>query len=94
MNDGREESDIGKLIVRAKAQIEALTGRPVHGVVAIEPEEGVWRITLELIELERIPASTNVIGRYDVVVDDDGGVREFARTQRYYSNRADEDDRY
>ena len=94
MNDGREETDIGKLIIRAKAQLEALTGRPVNGVVAVEPEDGVWRVTLELVELERIPASTNVIGRYELVVDDDGGLREFARTQRYYNNRADEDDGY
>jgi hypothetical protein len=46
---------------------------------------------MEVVELERIPASTNVIGTYDVVVDRSGELLEFTRTHRYHRNRADDE---
>lgn len=82
---------IKTLILRARSEFEELTGRPVDRVVGIEADDGGWRLTVETIELERVPASTNVIGTYDVVVGADGTVQEFMRTRRYHRNRADDE---
>jgi hypothetical protein len=75
-----------------KTEMAELTGRPVETVFAAERREDGWHMTLEVVELERIPASTSVMGSYDVIADRDGHVLEYARTHRYYHNRADETD--
>jgi hypothetical protein len=87
----RNGTGIKALILKARSEFEELTGRPIDRVVGVEPEDAGWRLTVEVVELERIPASTNVIGTYDVVVGREGEVHEFARTRRYHRNRADEE---
>jgi Gas vesicle synthesis protein GvpO len=77
-------------IESAKAEMAELTGRWVDAVTAVERQDEGWQLTLELVELERIPASTSVIGSYNVLADRDGHVVEYARTHRYYNNRADD----
>ncbi len=50
-----------------------------------------WRLSYEVVELERIPVTTSVLASYDLLLDGDGTVREFERTRRYFRNQADED---
>ena len=45
-----------------------------------------------VVELERIPASTNVMATYEAVVDFDGNVVEYARVRRYHRNQVDGND--
>lgn len=81
---------VAAVIRTARAEMQDLTGRSVIGVSAVEPAESGWRLELEMVELERIPASTSVLGSYDLHVDRDGHVQQYSRTHRYYRNRADE----
>jgi hypothetical protein len=87
-NDG---AGIKTMILQARSDFEQLTGRPVDRIVGVVSDDSGWRITMEVVELERIPASTNVIGTYDVVVDRSGELLEFTRTHRYHRNRADDE---
>jgi Gas vesicle synthesis protein GvpO len=77
-------------IESVKAEMAELTGRRVDAVTGVERGDEGWQLTIEIVELERIPASTSVIGSYNVVADQDGHVVEYARTHRYYNNRADD----
>lgn len=78
-----------KLIDAARAEVEELTGHPVDTVSAFERDSDGWRISLEVVELERIPASTNVMATYEALVDGDGSVLEYARVRRYHRNQVD-----
>jgi hypothetical protein len=80
------------VLERARHEMEALTGRPVDAVTGVRRAEDGWELTVEVVELERIPASTSVLGAYEVVVDSDGSIVEYQRTQRYYRNQASEGD--
>lgn len=90
--DSGRRPRIAAVVGAARREIEALTGRPVESVSAVRRSDDGWVVSLEVVELERIPASTSVLGTYEAVVDGDGSLVEYERTRRYYRNRADEED--
>ena len=81
-----------EMVKRAVEQVGTLTGRPVEGVLGVRRngDEGGWRVTLEVVELRRIPDSTDVLAAYEVEVDDDGELREYLRTRRYYRSQLED----
>ena len=48
-----------------------------------------WTVTIELVELERIPETTSLIGSYEAKLDGDGRLVEARRLRRYPRNQAD-----
>jgi hypothetical protein len=77
---------------RSRGELEMLMGQPVESMSAARRRDDGWTLTFEVVELERIPASTSVLGSYEVVVDPNGGVLEYERTRRYYRNQATENE--
>ena len=49
-----------------------------------------WKVTLEVLELRRIPDSTDVLGSYEVAVDKKGELVAYHRTRRYPRNQVEE----
>ena len=45
----------------------------------------------QVVELERIPRSTDVLGAYVVELDEDGELIGYRRRRRYHRSQADED---
>jgi hypothetical protein len=69
-----------------------MLGRPVESVMGLEPDDGNgWKVTLEVVELERIPRSTDVLGAYVISLDKGGELTGARRERRYYRNQADEE---
>jgi hypothetical protein len=87
--DGQITGEAASIIGRALPQLEQLTGREPEGVLGFRRDDEGWLVTVEVVELPRVPSSTDVLATYDVVVDDDGDVREYRRTGRYIRGRAD-----
>lgn len=69
-------------------QLATVLGRAVESVSAIERRDGGWLARAEVVELERIPASTSVLGSYEVEADGGGNVVGYERVRRYYRNQA------
>jgi hypothetical protein len=78
-----------RLVRRAKEQLAALVGREPEAVTSVEHDGDGWRIALEVVELERVPNSTDVLATYEVRLDDDGDLEEYARVRRYSRSQAD-----
>jgi hypothetical protein len=79
-------------IERAREEAADLLGRPIESVLGLEPEEkGGWRVVVEVVELERIPRSTDVLGAYAITLDKSGELTAARRERRYYRNQADEE---
>ena len=77
-----------KLTIRRIGQIaldelSALVGCPAEGVTGIRKNGSGWVVTVEVIELARVPETTDVMATYDVHVDEDGDVTEYQRLRRY-----------
>ena len=68
-----------KLAERARNQLAEITGlKPVTVTGTFKDEQG-WHITLDMLEMSRIPTATDVLGDYDVLVDEDGNILKFER---------------
>ena len=67
----------------ALALITQLTGRRPETVLGLHREDDGWKVTVELVELSRVPNSTDVLGCYVVTLDDDGDLVGYERVRRY-----------
>ncbi len=68
---------------RAKDHLTALTGLEALTVSSLDKVEAGWSVTVEMLELKKIPDSHDVLGSYACVVDDDGNLLSYKRTLRY-----------
>ena len=93
-NGSRRNSRLSgrEVIERVRRELPALLGHPVESVLGLEPDDGKgWNVTVQVVELSRIPHSTDVLGAYTVTVDQHGELQSYKRRRRYYRNQADED---
>jgi Gas vesicle synthesis protein GvpO len=74
---------------RAVRRVQVLTGIEPEGVVSLEPHDRGWRVGVEVVEMERIPNSTDVMAVYQVDLDSAGGLVAYQRTRRHYRGRVD-----
>ena len=91
-NNGRKRPL--EIAQEARDQLAQLIGRHPEGVLAVEradDDDGGWRVTLEVLELERVPNSTDLLGCYVAHVDDQGELLEYQRMRRYQRGQPDED---
>jgi len=80
------------VIRRVRRELPQMLGRPVESVLGIERESGEgWSVMVEVVELSRIPHSTDVLAAYAVTVDGDGELMGYRRRRRYHRNQTDED---
>jgi len=71
--------DIKELAERAKSQLAEVTGlKPITVTRTFKDEQG-WHITLDMLEMARIPPATDVLGDYDVLMGEDGNMLKFER---------------
>jgi hypothetical protein len=77
------------IIRRARRQLEELQGSDAESVSSLERTGDGWTVVLEVVELARVPESTDVMASYEMLLDDDGDLMRYARTRRYYRSQAD-----
>ena len=81
-----------ELVGRAREQVQELFGKPVEavsGFARAEDNGGGWTVTLELLELPRIPDTTSLLGTYEATLDGDGNLLGAHRVRRYPRNQSD-----
>ena len=74
-------------IEQAKRYLYELTGKTPEAVSAFARCADCWNVELEVVELERIPQSTDILATYRVQLDDDGELICCERVGRYYRNQ-------
>jgi Gas vesicle synthesis protein GvpO len=67
----------------AGEQLLTLTGRDVEGVTGLERSDDGWKVQVEVVEVRRIPDTTDVLALYEVQVDEDGDLESYRRLKRY-----------
>ena len=77
--------------MEAVEQVQELIGRRVEAVTGMEKDGSEWTVTVEVVELSRIPSTTDVLGSYLVTLDRNGEITGARRTRRYYRSEAGED---
>jgi Gas vesicle synthesis protein GvpO len=82
--------ETGTIVDSARDELEQLLGREVESVSGFERAHDGWRVTLEVVEVRRVPESTDVLGSYEVVLDDDRSLVSFNQTHRYRRSQVEE----
>lgn len=79
-------------IKRVREDLPGLLGRPVESVLGVERnDDKLWQVSVQVVELSRIPNSTDVLGCYVVTLDKDGELDGYKRSRRYTRGQADDD---
>jgi hypothetical protein len=72
-----------EIALSAAQQAQELIGRPVESITGVEKDGNEWMVTIEVLELERVPTTTDVLGKYEITLDKDGELTGAQRTRRY-----------
>lgn len=75
----------GVLAIRRTVEVTAseLIGRPFDGVTEISATEEGWRAIVEVVERRAVPDTQDVIGRYEIELDEDAVIGGYRRLDRY-----------
>ena len=74
----------------ALATVRELTGYDPEAVTGFEWDGEYWRITVDALELSRVPNTTDVIGEYEIRLDDEGTLHGYRRTRRFVRGQVSE----
>jgi hypothetical protein len=77
-----------ELAATARRILAQATGRHPESVTGVRRDGDVWEVTMDVVELERIPSSTDVIAEYVVELDGDGELVGYRRTARFHRSQA------
>jgi len=76
-----------ELIGSAKAQMEELTGLSAESVSGMSKVDSGWKMMINMLELKRIPSSTDVLVNFSASLDIEGNVTGFERCRSYLRNQ-------
>lgn len=79
-------------IRKAQKEFTLVTKLPVDGVVGLSRDDGTWVVSLEALERRAIPDTMDILGLYEVRMNDDGELQGLQRKKlRKRGETKDED---
>jgi hypothetical protein len=73
---------------RAKEQLESLIERPVESVSSLERTHNGWVVALEVVEVSRIPETTDILASYELELDNSLDLVRYQQVRRYHRAQA------
>ena len=74
----------GQLLEKARKQVEDLAGVHPETVSGLVPDgDDGWVVSVEAVELPRVPNTMDLMATYEVTLSADGELRGFRRVGRY-----------
>ena len=71
--------ELKEILAKAKSDLAAVTGlKPVSVIQTFKDDQG-WHVRVEMLAMSRIPPATDVLGDYEVVLNEDGAMLRFER---------------
>jgi Gas vesicle synthesis protein GvpO len=87
---GASDGDAKKIVDKARGELQELLGVEPEGVSGFERSNGQWTVMLEVVEVKRIPESTDVLSTYAVTFDDDHKLISVSQRRRYRRSQVEE----
>ncbi len=72
----------------ALTTVQELTGYSPEAATGMEWDGESWCVTVEVLEMARIPNSTDMMGAYQVRLDGQGTLRGYRRVRRFSRGEA------
>ena len=78
----------------ARDLVAGVTGHPVESISGFQrDDDSGWIVTVEVLELERVPKTMDLLATYSVTLSDDGDVLGLDRRRRYHRAAVDNNGR-
>ena len=81
--EARPAAPANQVAKRAASELLELTGKAAEGVTGLERTEDGWTVQVEVVEVRRIPDTTDVLALYEVQTDNHGSLQGYRRVRRY-----------
>ncbi len=75
----KKQSKIKEAVENAKLQLKELTGFEAVSVTSIKKDGEEWVIAVEMLEKKGIPDRMDILGLYEVRMDNTGGLLSYDR---------------
>jgi hypothetical protein len=82
-----EAAGAAVVATHAKEELMAITGLDADHVSAVLNMPDGWHVTVDLVELRRIPAATDVLASYEAVLGPTGVLLSYHRIRRYFRDQ-------
>lgn len=89
---GVDARSVRRVADRAREFLQELSGADVESVSGLDRTPSGWAVTVEAVEVRRIPESTDVLATYEVELDEDGDLVRYERLRRYARAQSDRGD--
>ena len=83
LSEARPPARASQVAASAAAELLELTGRTAEGVTGLERTDDGWTVQVEVVEVRRIPDTTDVLALYEVETDSHGALLGYRRVRRY-----------
>ena len=87
---GASASEASDIVARARDHVAALLGKEAESISGIARGNGSWTVSVEVVEIHRVPDTTDVLSSYEVVLDDGGDLLSLERRGRYRRSQIEE----
>jgi hypothetical protein len=67
----------------AARELLQLTGKEPEGITGLERTDDGWKVLVEVVEVRRIPDTTDVLALYEITADERGQLQGYRRVKRY-----------
>ena len=81
--ESRPRANASQVALEAARQLLELTGKQAEGVTSLQRTEDGWQVQVEVVEVRRIPDTTDVLAIYELDVDEQGALQGYHRLRRY-----------
>jgi hypothetical protein len=78
-----------EVVAQARGVLQDLRGVDAESVSSATRTPDGWTVGLEVLELRRIPDSTDILASYEIELDQEGSLLRFERVRRYHRSEAD-----
>src|SRR5688572_13185514 len=86
---GTKQLSGSRAAILARQQLEELLGMPVETITGLSRHQDGFTVMLEVVEIERVPRTTDILATYRVELTPDGQLDGYERVNRYYRNQTD-----
>ena len=86
--EGADADQLERALEAARDALRRRNGAEAESVSSFGRTRDGWRVTLEVVEVRRIPETTDVLASYEVEVDREGDLIAYERVRRYQRSEA------
>jgi hypothetical protein len=89
--EGSKKLSGSQVAASATRQLLELAGREAESVTGLRKTEDGWQVQVEVVEVRRIPDTTDILALYEIDADSSGQMEGYRRVRRYVRGVPGED---